>query len=99
MIYELAEIKVKPGAEEQFVAAVGQATPLFQRARGCLSMALERSIEHPDTYTLVVGWQTIEDHMVHFRNSEDFQEWRRLAGPHFAEAPKVQHVSTVLEGF
>ncbi|MBK4734952.1 antibiotic biosynthesis monooxygenase family protein [Noviherbaspirillum pedocola] len=99
MIFELAEIRVKAGSEQQFLVAVAEAAPLFQRARGCRSMRVQRSIEQPDMFTLVVGWDSVEDHMVHFRNSDDFQEWRRLAGPHFAEPPKVQHVSTVYEGF
>jgi heme-degrading monooxygenase HmoA len=99
MIFELAEIRVKAGAEQQFLEALAQAAPLFQRARGCRSMRVQRSIEHPDMFTLVVGWDTVEDHMVHFRNSEDFQEWRRLVGLHFAEPPKVQHASDVFKGF
>jgi hypothetical protein len=48
---------------------------------------------------LVVGWQTVEDHTIGFRNSDDFQEWRRLVGDYLVEPPKVQHVSTVLQGF
>ncbi|MFL6719280.1 MAG: antibiotic biosynthesis monooxygenase family protein [Burkholderiaceae bacterium] len=99
MIFEMAEIRVKAGEEANFVAAVQAAAPLFQRARGCVSMQLQQSVEEPDRYALVVGWQTVEDHTVHFRNSADFQEWRRLAGPYFAEPPKVQHLNTVLQAF
>ncbi len=99
MIFERAEIRVKAGEEANFVAAVQAAAPLFKRAKGCVSMQLERSVEYPDRYTLVVGWQTVEDHTVDFRNSADFQEWRRLAGPYFAEPPQVQHLDTVLQAF
>ena len=99
MIFERAVIRVKPGEDANFKAAVQAAAPLFQRAKGCVSMQLEQSVEYPDTYTLVVGWQTVEDHTVDFRNSADFQEWRRLAGPYFAEPPQVQHLGTVLQAF
>jgi heme-degrading monooxygenase HmoA len=99
MIFEIAEIKVKAGADQQFLAALAEAAPLFKNARGCRSMRVQQSVEQPETYQLVVGWDSVEDHMVHFRNSDAFQEWRRLAGPCFAEPPKVQHVSTVFEGF
>ena len=99
MIFEIAEIEVKPNEEEAFEAAVAKATPLFQRAKGCHGMELQRSIEKPSRYRLVVKWETVEDHMVHFRNSEDFQEWRKLVGPHFAAAPVVEHTSTVVSGF
>jgi heme-degrading monooxygenase HmoA len=99
MIFEIAQITVQPGKEQQFGAGVKEAVPLFRRARGCKSMQLQRSIEQPDTYTLVVGWDSIDDHMIGFRNSDDFQEWRRLVGPYFLQPPNVHHVDTVLQGF
>jgi heme-degrading monooxygenase HmoA len=99
MIFEIAEIEVKAGEEAAFEAAVAKAVPIFQRSRGCLGMELQRSIETPSKYRLVVRWDTLEDHTVHFRGSEDFQEWRKLVGPHFASPPVVGHTSTVFAGF
>jgi heme-degrading monooxygenase HmoA len=99
MITEMAEISIKDGTDRQFEGAVASAAPLFQRARGCRSMRLERGIEHPATYLLVVEWETLEDHEIHFRQSADFQEWRRLVGEYFASPPKVTHTSKVLTGF
>ena len=99
MIFEIAQIQVQAGMAQQFEAGVKQAVPLFQRAGGCRSMHLQRSIEQPDSYTLIVGWDSVEDHMVGFRNSEDFQAWRRLVGPYFAQPPQVHHASEVLHGF
>lgn len=99
VIYEIAEIEAKRGEEAALEAAVAKAAPLFQRAKGCHSLRLERVIERPSIYRLVVGWETVEHHMVDFRESEDFQEWRRLAGPHFAAPPRVEHVSVALTAF
>jgi heme-degrading monooxygenase HmoA len=99
MIFEIAEIQIKPGEEEAFEAGVAKALPLFSRAKGCKGMELQRSVETPSKYRLVVKWETVDDHMVHFRGSEDFQEWRRLVGPHFGAAPVVEHTHTVLLGF
>jgi heme-degrading monooxygenase HmoA len=79
MIYEIAEIQVKPDTNAAFEAAVREAIPLFKRAKGCEAMRLERCIERPDTYHLVVNWTTLENHTVDFRGSEDFQTWRALA--------------------
>jgi len=56
-------------------------------------------VETPTKYRLVVGWETVDDHMVHFRGSPEFQEWRRLAGGHFQRPPIVDHTRRVLEGF
>jgi heme-degrading monooxygenase HmoA len=99
MIFELAVIEVKAGEEAAFEAGAAKAVPLFLRAKGCRGMELQRSVETPSKYRLVVKWETIDDHMVHFRGSEDFQEWRKLVGPHFASAPVVEHTHTVLAGF
>lgn len=99
MITEIAEIVVKPGSNEQFESNVELAVPLFRRARGCRSMRLERGIEQPDAYRLVVEWETLEDHEVHFRGSADFQEWRKLVGDYFLAAPRVAHTRVSLTGF
>lgn len=99
MIHEIAEIEVIAGHEAAFEAAVADAAPNFQAARGCRSFALDRSIERPQVYRLVVGWDSVEDHMVHFRESDGFQAWRALAGPHFASPPRVEHVARVLDIF
>lgn len=99
MIREIAEIEVSAGHETAFEAAVAEAAPHFRAARGCRSFALDRSIEHPQRYRLVVGWDSVDDHMVHFRDSAGFQAWRSLVGPHFAGPPRVEHVESVIDGF
>jgi len=99
MIQEIASILVTAGHEADFEAAVGQARPLFMRARGCHGVALHRSIENPQQYTLVVDWETVENHMVDFRESADFQEWRKLVGHCFASPPEVEHTQEVVKGF
>jgi quinol monooxygenase YgiN len=99
MIIEIAEIEAKPGEESAFEAAVAKAVPLFRRAKGCHGMELRRSVEKPSKYRLVVKWNTLEDHTVNFRGSEDFQEWRRLVSPYFVAPPVVEHMQTVLTGF
>jgi heme-degrading monooxygenase HmoA len=99
MVWEIAELKIKPGEEQVFEAAAAKAVPLFKRARGCRGMQMQRSIEHPNVYRLVVDWETLEDHTVHFRGSEDFLEWRRLVGAHFAEPPAVEHTQRLSLGF
>lgn len=99
MIYEIAELQIKPDTHAAFEAAVKEAIPLFQRSKGCLGLHLERIIERPDTYHLVVQWATLESHTVDFRGSEEFQAWRGLVGGFFAQPPKVEHTETVLKGF
>lgn len=99
MVHEVATIEIKDGASAEFEAAVAAAAPYFQRARGCKGLVLRRSVEHPSRYFLVVTWESVEDHMVHFRNSPEFQEWRRLTGPFMAAPPSVEHTTLALTGF
>jgi heme-degrading monooxygenase HmoA len=99
MIYEIATIQVQPDTHAGFEAAIAAAVPLFQRSRGCQSLRLERSIENPDSYKLVIGWATLEDHTKHFVESEELQEFRRLAGGFVAGPAHVEHVEIALTGF
>ena len=62
-------------------------------------MKLEKVLERPDTYRLMVLWDTLEAHTVDFRDSQGFADWRALAGPFFAAPPNVYHTEVVVEGF
>jgi quercetin dioxygenase-like cupin family protein/quinol monooxygenase YgiN len=99
IVREIAQLDVKPGHEDAFEAAVAAAAPLFQQAKGARTFALERSEELPSRYRLVVGWETVENHMVDFRGSEQFQAWRALVGDHLAAPPEMEHVRNVLTAF
>ncbi|CCE07209.1 conserved hypothetical protein [Bradyrhizobium sp. STM 3843] len=96
MITEIAQIEVKPGSEKDFEAAVAKARPLFLRAKGAKGVELHKSIEKPQRYRLMVKWETLENHTVDFRGSEDFTAWRALVGPYFASPPEVEHTETVV---
>lgn len=95
MFLEIAHIPVKAGMEAAFEQGVAAAAPLFKRAKGCHGLSLQRGVESPSMYHLVVLWQTVDNHMVDFRGSEDFQRWRQLVAHCFDGAPVVEHVTTV----
>lgn len=96
MIIEYASIAVKEGSEAAFEAAVARAVDVFRRARGCTGLELQRCVEEPGLYQVVIGWQTLENHTVDFRGSDLFAEWRALVGPHFARPPEVKHFSVAM---
>jgi heme-degrading monooxygenase HmoA len=99
MILEIAQIDVKPGMEAEFETGVKKAAPIFKRAKGCKFMTLQRSHEMPQRYRLFVQWETLENHTRDFRESADFQEWRKLVGHCFSAPPNVEHVTEVMRGF
>lgn len=99
MVYEIATIQIAAANAALFEAAVAKAAPLFKSAAGCSAMMLERSIEHEGRYRLVVQWASVEHHMVQFRESSAFGEWRALVGPFFTAPPVVEHSITVARYF
>ena len=96
MVFEIARLTIDPARAADFEAAVAKAEPLFRADKGCTGFALQRVIESPEVYHLLVGWTSLEAHTVEFRGSEAFQHWRALAGPFFVEPPMVVHVENVL---
>jgi quinol monooxygenase YgiN len=99
MILEITELKIRKEAEEEFVRNVATGVDIFRRAKGCEGVELMRSPEAPGEYRLLVLWQTIENHLVDFRGSEDFVEWRKLTAHCFAEPPVIRNWSEEVGGF
>lgn len=96
MILEIAQIEVLPGTEAQFEEGVRQARAVFAAAQGCGGIELHRSLEFPQRYRLLVRWATLDDHMVVFRNSDLFPQWRALVQACFAAPPQLEHITQVV---
>ncbi len=95
MITEIATIMIDPANAAAFEAAIASAGPVIRAAEGSHSMALERVIETPGKYVLLIEWDSVENHMVTFRQSEGFKAWRALVGSFFVGTPVVEHSETV----
>jgi heme-degrading monooxygenase HmoA len=96
MILEIATIEVLAGKEAELETGVDKARALFNRAKGCRGISLRKGVESPSTYLLMIEWETLENHMVDFRLSDDFQLWRSLVGHCFASPPSVSHSEDVI---
>jgi len=96
VILERALFVIKPGQADDFEKAFAQAAPLIRAAKGCRKAEMHRGVENPDGFILLVEWDTLEDHMVGFRESKAFAEWRAILGPHFASPPAVEHYTAPL---
>ena len=96
MILERALFAIKPGHAEDFALAFAQAAPLIRAAKGCRKAEMHRGIENPDSFILLVEWDSVEDHTDGFRGSDAFTQWRALLGPHFASPPAVEHYEAAL---
>lgn len=96
MVFEIARLTIDPTRAADFEAAVARAEPFFRADTGCTGFALQRIVEEAGVYHLVVGWTSVAAHNDVFRATQNFQEWRALAGPFFTAPPQVIHASTVI---
>jgi heme-degrading monooxygenase HmoA len=92
MILEIADIRIAPGQQAAFDEAIqrGVATVL-SRSPGYKGFKVNKGIESPERYVLMVFWETLEDHTVGFRQGPLFAQWRAIVGPFFAQSPLVEH--------
>lgn len=95
MITEHALLPVIPGQEDDFELAFAEARGIIAASPGCRSVSLSRSIESPSSYLLLVEWDSVEAHMVGFRESEAFGQWRALLHHFYDPKPVVEHFRTV----
>lgn len=95
MILEAAILHVKQGQEQDFEAAFRTASPIIASMKGYQGHQLQRCLETAGQYLLLVHWETLEDHTVGFRGSEQYQEWRRLLHHFYDPFPVVEHYESV----
>lgn len=95
MILEVAVLNLKPGTAGEFEAAFAEASQYIAASTGYVSHQLQRCLEAPDRYLLLVQWQTLEDHTEGFRGSERYELWRRLLHHFYDPFPVVEHYELV----
>ncbi|WP_371481592.1 antibiotic biosynthesis monooxygenase [Kitasatospora sp. NBC_00315] len=98
MILESALLDVRPGREDDFLAAFGEARPLIAVQAGFRSLELRRCLDEGrrSRFLLQVEWETPADHTEGFRRSAEYQRWRALLHPFYAPFPEVEHYGEAL---
>ena len=96
MILEIADIRIPPGKQAEFEAAIQHGLrTVASQAKGVRGWKVNRGIESPERYILQIFWDTLEDHTVGFRQGPLFAQWRAIVGPYFAQPPVVEHFDLV----
>ena len=92
-VLEVAHVSVLAGHEAAFIADLRQAADtLLPQAAGFRGFTAHGwCVERPGVFLFTITWDSIDDHMVGFRESDLFTAWRALIGPHFDGAPLVEH--------
>jgi heme-degrading monooxygenase HmoA len=95
MITEHALLPVIPGQESEFIETMDRAKAIIAASPGFVSLRVERCVERPSFFLLLVEWETLEAHTEGFRNSDAYQEWRSLLHHFYDPFPVVEHFETV----
>jgi len=91
MILEVAILNVKTGMGSAFESAFGEAQKIISSMPGYVSHEMQRCLEDQDKYILLVRWRSLEDHTIGFRQSPQYQEWRKLLHHFYDPFPTVEH--------
>lgn len=95
MILELAILDVRPSETSEFEAAFDEAKAIISAMPGFDHLQLQRCVENPNRYVLLVGWDRLEDHTEGFRGSADYERWRDLLHHFYDPFPSVEHYEPV----
>jgi heme-degrading monooxygenase HmoA len=96
MILELVDIRIHPGQNAAFDEAIARGVRnVIAHAKGFQGFKVNKGIENPERYILQIFWDSVDNHMVDFRQSEAFAQWRAIVGPYFASPPTMEHFDLV----
>jgi len=95
VILEHVTLDVVPGQEGAYEAAFAEAREIISSMPGFRSLALRRCIEQPSRYLLLVEWDSLDDHVIGFRQSAEYERWRALLHHFYDPFPTVEHYEVV----
>jgi len=95
VILEIATLRIRADQSKAFEQAFAEARKIIASMRGHVSHELQRCLETPEQYVLLVRWQSLEDHTVGFRGSAEYERWKRLLHHFYDPAPTVEHYESV----
>jgi heme-degrading monooxygenase HmoA len=93
---EHALLEVIPGREDEFVSAMQAAKDHIAGSPGFVSLRVERCLERPNCFLLLVEWDRLEDHTKGFRESAAYEEWRTALHHFYDPFPLVEHFEAVV---
>jgi heme-degrading monooxygenase HmoA len=95
VILEAVFLNIIAGREAEFEDAFRQASPIIAGRAGYIEHELQRCLEQPGKYLLLVQWETLEAHTVGFRQSAEYQDWKKLLHHFYDPFPTVEHFEQV----
>ncbi len=95
MILEHALLTVDPHKHQEFEADFSEASQIISSMKGYIDHSLNKCLEK-NQYLILVKWKTLEDHTIGFRQSAEYQEWKKLLHHYYDPFPEVLHFEQVM---
>src|SRR5688572_26254457 len=95
MVLEVAILNVISEKFEDFENTFSIAQKIISSVKGYKWHQLQKCIEVPNRYILLVEWETLEDHTVGFRQSAEYLEWKKLLHHFYHPFPTVEHYKKI----
>jgi len=96
VITEHALLDVTLGREEEFVESMERAKAIVAASPGFVSLRVERCVERPSCFLLLVEWERLEDHTEGFRGSAGYRDWRAALHHFYDPFPVVEHFEPIV---
>jgi heme-degrading monooxygenase HmoA len=91
MILEVAILNVLPEKTAEFEACFETSAEIISSMKGWLGHQLQKCLEVPNRYLLLVNWENLEDHTIGFRQSPAYQTWKKNLHHFYSPFPTVEH--------
>ncbi len=95
MVLEVAMLNIKSGLWPEFEKDFKKAGQYISSIPGYRNHSLQKCLENPDKYILLVEWDTLEDHTVGFRQSDVYVHWKELLHHYYDPFPVVEHFKKI----
>ena len=89
-------LNIKPNTNREFEASFQQAELIITEMPGYISHSLQKCLEVDNQYLLLVCWENLEDHTIGFRQSKQYQTWKKLLHHFYDPFPIVEHYQNIL---
>ena len=92
MILEAAMLQVREGMEPKFEQAFIDASRIIANMEGYIDHELQSCLEAKGKYLLLVRWKELENHTIGFRQSAEYEQWKKLLHHFYDPFPTVSSI-------
>jgi heme-degrading monooxygenase HmoA len=95
MILEVAALQIIESKIDEFETNFKKAREIISKRKGYIKHELHKSLNNKNNYILLVYWESLQDHTVDFRGSEEYKEWKNLLHHFYDPFPTVEYYNPI----